>query len=69
MARSRVTVREWFNEVCDVDFEECSRVWPQLPVALTERGLYEIGAVFNRRDGQPGQERRVCAGDDACQCD
>ena len=58
MARSHMTVREWFSEMCDVDFEECMRVWPQLAVALAERGLYEVGAVFNRSDGQPGQERR-----------
>ena len=61
MARSHMTVREWMSEMCDVNFEECMKIWPQLPVALAERGLYEIGVLFNRRDGAVGQERRTWA--------
>ena len=38
-ARSNVTVREWFTEVMGTDFDKCCDIWPQLPVALTERAL------------------------------
>ena len=61
MPRSPQTVREWFTEVTDVDFDECCETWPQLPVALTHRGLFEIGILFDRADGEQGQERRTWA--------
>ena len=58
MARSHVTVREWFSEVTGTNFDVCCASWPQLPVALMERALYEIGLVVDRSSADPENLQR-----------